>query len=67
MTTTAYDDQFAPEPPARSAGFTTREMVDMFNKGRAEERKLLVAWFRKHGRPQIADQIEAGEHLKPPA
>jgi len=66
MTTTAYDDQFTPAP-ARSAGFTTREMVDMFNEGRAEERKLLVAWFRKHGRPQIADQIEAGEHLKPPA
>jgi hypothetical protein len=65
VTITAYDDQFTPAP--EPTGFSTREMVDMFNEGRAEERKLLAAWFRKHGRPQIADQIEAGEHLKPPA
>lgn len=61
MTTTAYDDQFALEP---APGWTTREMVDMYAQGRADERAAVVALLLKHGYRQIADAIEAGEHRK---
>ena len=73
MTTTAYDDQFAPDSSIRDAdatqgrqppGWTTREMVDMYAQGRADERAEVVALLLKHGYRQIADAIEAGRHTK---
>jgi hypothetical protein len=33
-------------------------------KGRHHERNLIVAWLLKHGKRQVADAIEAKEHLK---
>jgi hypothetical protein len=35
-----------------------------FGRGRDYERKQIVAWFLKHGKRQVADDIEAKEHLK---
>lgn len=35
-----------------------------FEKGQTHERHQIAAWLRKNGKPQIADAIEAKEHLK---
>ena len=35
-----------------------------FAKGREFERNLIRAWLRKNGKPQIADAVEAKEHLE---
>ena len=62
MTSTAHEDQFIPEPG--STGWTTREMVNMYASGRAEEREAVVALLLKHGYRQIADALKAGQHLE---
>lgn len=35
-----------------------------YEKGQRHESNLIRAWLRKNGRPQIADAIEAKEHLE---
>ena len=42
-----------------------QQHADLVRMGREAERKLLAAWFRKNGRPQIADEIDAA--VKPTA
>lgn len=60
MTSTAHEDQFAPDPT--NVGWSTRDMLDAYTVGRADERAEVVALLLKHGYRQIADAIEAGQH-----
>ncbi len=62
MTSTAYDDQFAPDPT--SAGWSTRDMLDAYAVGQQDERESVIALLLKHGYRQIADAIKAGEHSR---
>lgn len=62
MTSTAHEDQFTPEPA--STGWTTREMVGMFQDGRTDEREAIAAWLAEYGYREIATRIRAGEHHK---
>ncbi len=63
MTSTAYDDQFAPEP-STPRWVITRVDLETYAMGRADERAEIVALLLKHGYRQIADAIKAGEHRK---
>lgn len=61
MTSTACDDQFAPEPTSTGWVITLAE-VEAYAMGRADERAEIVALLLKHGYRQIADAIKAGQH-----
>jgi hypothetical protein len=45
-------------------GMYRKAQLDLVREGRKAERNLIVAWLRKNGKPQIADAIEAKEHLE---
>lgn len=54
MTTTAHEDQFAPE----IIPWTEATERPVYN-----EREAIAAWLNKHGYREIAARIRAGEHL----
>lgn len=54
MTTTAHEDQFAPE---------STPWIEATERPVYNEREAIAAWLNKHGYREIAARIRAGEHL----
>ncbi len=66
MTTTAHEDQFAPETDgAETIAYRLGQVL--FDATRAlaseAEAKSIATWLDKHGYREIAARIRAGEHL----
>jgi len=47
-----------------ATGVFRKAHLDLVRMGREAERSEIMAWLRKNGKPQIADAIEAKEHLE---